>query len=531
MQTTIKDSSKSRLLLSLILLVIIGLAVIASLFQLWEQDINWQIKAGREILKTATLQRTEQWSYTANGTPWFNYQWLATAVLAEIDQLFQVPGLVLFRGLLLLSLLGLLVTVVKKTAHESFLIVSAILLPFFYSAIAPRIQIRPEFFVIVLHALILLVWASQQTNFRKFLLSLIVLVLATNLHPGVVPFLILTVTSFILQSALSKERKSLFITFTGLAFFATPYASGLPSFLLRHLNYEAHTILPNPEYFPLSLEDFNSAHNSLYAWSWVLMTVFFFIGAFRMKKRDTFSLISFSFLSLLAMKAPRAIPFVLLFGFPTIILGIHYVSQRAWAIKNIYPILAFCLVWEIAQVKTDPSPLGLKSYDYDLPDSTLAFIKKHRPQGNILHAPSMGDFLLTALPTYPVLFDSREIPYDHLQTEIRSMFEVPQAMTHFIQKYNVQTLLLPMTFIFAPPVVQGMNRRESFFPSTEWAIVAYDQTAMLLLKRIPAHRELIAQYEYKFAVPDTMFDPSSTEVKKELERCRQENPKLPFCRQ
>jgi len=54
---------------------------------------------------------------------------------------------------------------------------------------------------------------------------------------------------------------------------------------------------------------------------------------------------------------------------------------------------------------------------------------------------------------------------------------------------------------------------------------------MLLLKRIPEHQKLIAQFEYKYALPDKSFNPNSEDVKRELMRCRQENPTLPFCQQ
>jgi|GEM_PF-747857 len=531
MQTTIKDTSKSRLHLYLVLFVIVVLAGFATLFQLWEQDINWQIKAGNEILKSFTLQKTEHWSYTVNGTPWFNFQWLATIVIATVYQFFKIEGLIFFRALLLVSLLGLLLATIKKYTRDHFLKVSILFLPFFYSAIVPRIQMRPEFFVIVMNALLILIWQLDKSHRFKIGLSSLIILISTNIHPGVVPFLLLNVAAFLFQLSLTTKQKAGYFFLVTLCFFITPYASGLPSFLLRHLNYEANTFMPNPEYFPLSLEDFRLEDNSLFVWSWLILTAVFFIGWFQKKSRDIFTLIVFILLTLLCFKAPRAIPFALLFAFPTIISGLTNFSQKPFIQKHHYAVLIFCIFWEVLQIKTTPSPLGLTVYNEELPQTTLQFIKTHHPQGNILHAPFYGDFLLKELPDYPVFFDSREIPYDSLQKDIRAMFERPDRMMVVLQKYKVQTLLLPMNFIFSPPLLQGISRRESFFKPAEWAVVAFDQSSMLLLKRIPEHQKLIAQFEYKYALPDKSFNPNSDDVKKELMRCRQENPTLPFCQQ
>ncbi len=530
MQTTIKDSSKTRSLLSLILFVILGLAGLATLFQLWEQDIFWQIKAGREILQTFTLQKTEQWSYTAQGNAWFNYQWLATIIISFVHKLFDIEGLIFFRALLLLSLLGILLATIKKFARDQFLPVSILILPFFYSAIVPRIQMRPEFFVIVLNALLVLIWHLEKSDKFKILASALIIAISTNIHPGVVPFLILSFAAFVFKLDIPKFRKALYLSIACLCFFATPYAAGLPSFLLRHLNYESNTSLANPEYFPLSLEDFKLQDNSLFAWSWLILTAATYAGWFAQKKRDLFFLIAFTGLTLLCVKTPRAIPFAMLFAFPLLLSTATNLCQRDFFRKYLSVILSFCFLWHLIQVITCPSPIGLSLYDYDLPQTTLRFIKEHKPQKNILHAPSYGDYLLNELPDYPVFFDSREIPYDQMQKEVRAMFELPPLMMTFLEKYKINTVLVPMNFILAPSV-NGASRRESFFNPSNWAVVSFDQTSMLLLKRIPEHKELIALYEYKNALPDKPMNLNSEETKKELARCRQENPRLPFCQQ
>lgn len=524
---------KEKNILQFVLFSILAMAFIVTLFQLWEQDIFWQIKAGREILSTLHLQFIEQWSYTAFNSPWYNFQWLSTVLLALIYNVTNIEGLIFSRAILLILLLIIQVQVIYQSTRKNQILLSILLLPFFYSALVMRIQIRPEFLVIILHAYVLLVWTSDKNFEVKIFGSLVLIILATNLHPGVAPFLVLTSSLCTIASSLPFNKKVLFLLALALSFFITPYATHLFSFLQRHLFYQANTILPNPEYFPLGLNDFNPLSSSLYAYSWVLLSLIALYGFVRIKfslyGQRILSLPIFVFLTILCIKSPRAIPFQMIFSFPIIVSVLdNFLNSIVLKRKFIIVLIVIAVSWEFIQIKLDPSPLGLSIFPSDTPKTTIKFLRDHRPSKNLFHSPAWGNYLLFALEEYPVFFDSREIPFDPIQKNARGIFENPELMKSFLNTYNVNTVLLPMGF-FLTPYPTGAIRRAVFFPSPEWAVVSYDEFSILLLKRIHEHEDLIKRFEYKYVIPDLLPNLMQPDSQAELNRCRNENPGFAFC--
>src|ERR1035438_8514741 len=44
-----------------------------------DSDAGWHIRTGEAILATATLPRTDPYSFTRGGQPWFAWEWLPSA--------------------------------------------------------------------------------------------------------------------------------------------------------------------------------------------------------------------------------------------------------------------------------------------------------------------------------------------------------------------------------------------------------------------------------------------------------------------
>src|SRR5262245_12439698 len=79
----------------------------AALWRLFEMDLFWCLRAGREIATTGTVPMTETWSYTVAGSPWLNTHWLTELTLYLAYALGGYPALVVLRGLLVAGWLGL----------------------------------------------------------------------------------------------------------------------------------------------------------------------------------------------------------------------------------------------------------------------------------------------------------------------------------------------------------------------------------------------------------------------------------------
>jgi hypothetical protein len=61
-----------------------------------DSDAGWHIRTGEAILATDTLPRTDPYSFTRGGRPWFAWEWLADAAAGGIHRTFGLKGVALF---------------------------------------------------------------------------------------------------------------------------------------------------------------------------------------------------------------------------------------------------------------------------------------------------------------------------------------------------------------------------------------------------------------------------------------------------
>ena len=71
------------------------------LFQGYQQlfrdsDAGWHIRNGETILATATLPRTDPYSFTRAGKPWYAWEWLADVIVGAIHRRLGLSGVALF---------------------------------------------------------------------------------------------------------------------------------------------------------------------------------------------------------------------------------------------------------------------------------------------------------------------------------------------------------------------------------------------------------------------------------------------------
>src|SRR2546426_308889 len=82
--------------------ILLALLAAAMVCWLWKplqhaNDIWWHLASGRYMVQHGLLPRTDVFSFTANGRPWINHEWLFQ-IAAFLS--FQIAGL---KGVLLLK--------------------------------------------------------------------------------------------------------------------------------------------------------------------------------------------------------------------------------------------------------------------------------------------------------------------------------------------------------------------------------------------------------------------------------------------
>src|ERR1039458_7289152 len=61
-----------------------------------DSDAGWHIRTGEAILATGTLPRTDPYSFTRGGQPWFAWEWLADVAAGGIHRAFGLRGVAVF---------------------------------------------------------------------------------------------------------------------------------------------------------------------------------------------------------------------------------------------------------------------------------------------------------------------------------------------------------------------------------------------------------------------------------------------------
>jgi hypothetical protein len=61
-----------------------------------DSDAGWHIRTGEAILATGTLPRTDPYSFTRGGQPWFAWEWLADVAAGGIHRTFGLRGVAVF---------------------------------------------------------------------------------------------------------------------------------------------------------------------------------------------------------------------------------------------------------------------------------------------------------------------------------------------------------------------------------------------------------------------------------------------------
>lgn len=75
-----------------------------------DPDIGWHIRTGESILKTHTIPRTDPYSVSMQGQPWFAWEWLYDLVLGVLYQLAGLNGVNWLCGVLVASTFTLLLS-------------------------------------------------------------------------------------------------------------------------------------------------------------------------------------------------------------------------------------------------------------------------------------------------------------------------------------------------------------------------------------------------------------------------------------
>jgi hypothetical protein len=219
---------------------------------LGDAGIGWHIRNGEQMLRTHSISRTDSFSSTMGGRPWFAWEWLYDIVIAGAHDWLGLNGVVFFTALVIAATFALALRLALR--RGAVLPVAVILLMLSVGASTIHFFARPH----VLSWLFAVIWfqlldSSETTGTfkRNRLLWLPVLMLLwVNLHGGFLlgfALLGLYLLAGLIECSISREgqkgatrrRLQQLVTLTLLSLLASlinPYGYKLHVHIYRYLS-------------------------------------------------------------------------------------------------------------------------------------------------------------------------------------------------------------------------------------------------------------------------------------------------------
>jgi hypothetical protein len=157
---------------------------------LGDADTGLHIRTGEQIMATHAIPRTDPYSYTSHGKPWYAWEWMYDLVIAAIHHVSGLNGVVVFTAAVISVTFALLFRFILRRSGN--LAVAAFLTLLAAAAAQVHMLARPH----VLSWLFTLLWVENLCRFeegeRSALLWLpLLMLLWVNLHGGFILGLVL----------------------------------------------------------------------------------------------------------------------------------------------------------------------------------------------------------------------------------------------------------------------------------------------------------------------------------------------------
>jgi hypothetical protein len=497
----------------------LSLAVVFGILSYWkvfEYDLFFNVKAGKEILETWRIQKVDTWSHTAYGQRWVNFEWLS-CVFQYLAS--RVQNGYAFSGLLRSLLVGFWTfSLVRFSQKESRSQLGQSLLPWLF---APwiyiisyfRLQMRPDLFATIHFLTLYWIWYSDLCARNKRLSSLFVLFSWANFHGGTAPIGVVLFSAWILFDSEVLLTKLKWIAAAGATWFLTPIGLHVLEPVWESLISYDHELWKNPDFQPFSLSLFTLEDGGWSLSLWALYTLVALMSylylVFRHPKNlpkiyPNFWMVPIvgSAMTALTFNKIRMLHYQAIFFLPIVAaaFGVLIENYKKNIKVTVCIVVFIAFLWIIIipdQVRVISKRIGSGLSELELPIQTVEFIRKVRPSQNLLNPHPFGGYIIAELPDYPVSIDGRG-PFAQFLRETQEARSDTQKYIEFLKKYRINTVIEELPVPIVNQQLGFVDSHEFYYPKSDWALVYFDQVSVLYLRRIPAHQDIISQFEYHF---------------------------------
>jgi hypothetical protein len=219
--------------------LLIGLTAFWSSDTVVDPDLWGHVRFGQDILRTASVARSDPYSYRSSGRTWVNHEWLAEATLAGLYDATGPAGLVAFKVLVTLVIVLACFCHLRRQGLGPFAALAVLVLV----SVPLRMglgTVRPQLFTYLFFLILLLLIEGASRGRERWLWAApVLLAVWSNLHGGVLAGVAVVALWAVVRLVRPTgdlgrfTHAALLLVACGLALLLNPYGVGLIIFLLR----------------------------------------------------------------------------------------------------------------------------------------------------------------------------------------------------------------------------------------------------------------------------------------------------------
>jgi hypothetical protein len=494
---------------------------VLGVFEIANTSIGWHLASGDWILSNKAFIHTDPFSFTSGGARWIDHEWLFQVGVSIVHSLAGPAGLVALRALIVAALAVLLLVVGSRCRLSP---AAAIVLSITCVAGARgRYFMRPELVTLLIVPAVVWLFLSREKRESPLWLAALagLMVVGANAHGGalvVPPLLAGLLAAEIAQMALARrwQKQTLVSGFAGLgvataALLVNPYGWHLltvPLHLSRLVNLDH---IPNPEWIsptpaqaPLLYVALGAAvivlairERNLVRWALLVMAALLALRHIRN--------VGLFFVLLPLAVSPALVTWR---GLSAAVADDANIRRRT----NLLAVAAAMMLALSLAIAPHPRFGFAFAADY-FPDAACSFLDREGlPQDQLYNDVRFGGYLIHRYgPNRQVFQDDRNEIHEPLLRRIWEVFQASDVngWSKLLAEHGAGTALVR----YHPPIrvtdpagnslgLHGFSTL--WFPQKSWALVYWDDVAMVLVRRQHAEPDWLQTHEYRAIRPDDL---------------------------
>jgi len=492
-----------------IYVIVIFLVFAASLFKIADLDFWWHLKTGQITLEQKQFQRTEIYSFTAAGREYIDHEWLFQVVMFWFYSKFGPAGAIVLKCAIFSLIYVLTTKYLLQQASSPFLIFAIQILSICGGM--PRMIERPEIFTALFFITTFLIVDYSLRNHKRAILMFLppLFVIWSNFHAAVILGLVLLgifAAGLVLEFLMKREQYPTYYNSSlkdlgviVLLLVVCAVASGLNPYGYRVLTvpFELTSIINSGI---LNNDEWKKPSPFTLPFYYLCVLFGFAVALLNFRRLSVIHFLLMGFFAYISMKYIRNTGmfcwFLPLFVAP-------YVKNLSQQYKLQIQIAAALMLASLIYLTTIAFPfergIGIASY---FPQHISSFTKQQNLQGNMLNSYAFGGYLIWSLyPERKIFIDGRnEVYLPLLQKIVKSRadnrqwnqllneYQIDYALLSYVDDLEKVTYMHPNGESF----VVYMPFTETHFPRIRWALIFWDDTGMVLVRRNGQNSNLLS---------------------------------------